>query len=498
MTGSRPPITHVTGGSAGMAATYAHIRALAGTYDRAGDRMRSWAATGGRVLANGDLLESSVLSPITFAEAEEKVLAATTGTHGVLVASVLYETDAVLMRATVTAFVACDQVVHGSLEALDYLVGRTIGFALGTGVPEIVVAALLTGASLYEIYQHLPPGLQQRLRDGEGDAADDLQEWLDEHPEVVQHLVNGGGGLLDGLWDGLTPGLPGGPFGLPSFNPTTQDAAGLLAGLYAAEDPPTVTERGDLSVPLGGVQPGSLQDVMRHLAQTNDLSPASKPDNQGTIEVQTIHEPDGTVRYIVYLPGTDDLSTTPMSQDADVRDMATNFNLISGHDTTYEQGIRQAMTQAGIQPGDPVMLAGHSQGGMEAATMLSHGTQFNITNVVTAGAPTAQVDGFPDGSHVLSLENRGDIVPLLDGEDDPDSSQQVTVQFDDHETSIAGNHDLSHYADGAWSADHSDNASIQEQLQSLHHYGFLGPDGTATSQIFQIQRGSGLGVLQDG
>jgi hypothetical protein len=488
MTSDRAPITHVTGGSVGMAATYAHIRTLATTYDRAGDRMRGWAATGGRVLANGDLLESAVLSPVTFAEAEERVLAATTGTHGVLVASFLYETDAVLIRATVTAFIECDRLVHGSLQALDYLVGRTIGFALGAGAPEIVVAALLTGTSLYEIYQHLPPALQQRLRDGGGRASDDLQEWLDEHPEAVQHLVNGAGGLLDGLWDGLTPGLPGGPFGLPSFNPTTQDAAGLLAGLYGHEGTPTVTHRGDLSVPLGGVQPGSLQAVIHHLAQTNDLSPASKPGDQGTIEVQTIREPDGTVRYIVYLPGTDDLSTTPMSQDADVRDMATNFNLISNHDTTYEEGIRQAMTQAGIQPGDPVMLAGHSQGGMEAAAMLSHGTQFNITNVVTAGAPTSQVDGFPDGSHVLSLENKGDIVPLLDGADNPDSTQQVTVQFDDHETSVAGNHDLSHYADGAWSADNSDNASIQEQLESLHQHGYLGTDAIATSQIFQIQR----------
>ena len=47
MTG-RPPlptITRVAGGIAGVAATYAAVRALADRFDAAGDRMRGWAAT---------------------------------------------------------------------------------------------------------------------------------------------------------------------------------------------------------------------------------------------------------------------------------------------------------------------------------------------------------------------------------------------------------------------------------------------------------------------
>ena len=81
--------------------------------------------------------------------------------------------------------------------------------------------------------------------------------------------------------------------------------------------------------------------------------------------------------------------------------------------------------------------------------MLAHGSPFHVTHVVTAGSPIAGVHGYPPGSHVLSLENHGDVVPLLDGHDNADTNQQVTVRFDDHETSIAGNHGLRHYVRGS-------------------------------------------------
>jgi hypothetical protein len=460
------PITQVSGGVGGLAATYAHVRALADRFDDAGDRMRGWAATGGWTLAEPDLVESAVLSPLTFAAAEEKVLAATAGPQGILTESVVYETDALLVRATVDAFVECDRLVSRSLEALDYLAGRSAGFALAQGAPYLLAAGVLA--------LRLDPGLTT-----------DLEGWAEQHPEAVQHVVDAGGGLLDGLLSGLVPAGMVGPL---AFHPTTGDAASTLAALYGDEGAPHVRRRPDLSVPLAHEQPDSLADLVRHLQQTSDLSPADRPGDQGTIEIQTLHEPDGTIRYIVYLPGTDDLATTPLSQDDDVRDLPTDLALIAGHDTTYQAGIEEAMHQAGIGPDDPVLLAGHSQGGMEAAAMLGHGSPFHVTHVVTAGSPTAQVHGFPSGSHVLSLENHGDVVPLLDGADNPDSVQQVTVRFDDHEASIAGNHELGHYVRGAAAADASGDPSIRAELHSLRAHGFLGSGGTTSSQVFQITR----------
>jgi hypothetical protein len=133
---------------------------------------------------------------------------------------------------------------------------------------------------------------------------------------------------------------------------------------------------------------------------------------------------------------------------------------------------------------------GHSQGGMEAAALLAHGSPYAVTTVVTAGSPTAYLDGFPPGSHVLSLENQGDVVPLLDGADNADSAEQVTVRFDDHETSVGGNHGLGHYVAGAGAVEASDDPSIRDQLANLEAQGFTGSaDGQeVTSQVFQITR----------
>jgi hypothetical protein len=112
--------------------------------------------------------------------------------------------------------------------------------------------------------------------------------------------------------------------------------------------------------------------------------------------------------------------------------------------------------------------------------------------VVTAGSPTAQVDGFPPGSHVLSLEHRGDVVPLLDGEDNPDSTEQVTVRFDDGGAGIVDHHGYAHYLAGARAVDASADHSVAEQLDSLRAHGFLATDDgrppVVTGSVFQITR----------
>ncbi len=486
MTQTVPPITGVIGGVAGITATYDAVRALADHFDAAGDRMRGWAATGGHVLVDPDLVESAPLAPLTFAEAEEHVLAATAGRHGILTSSLVFETDALLVRATVDAFVGCDRLVAASFEAVDYTAGRALGCAIASAAPYALALGAVAVPATRLAWPHLPAGTRDRLRDDARGETEVAQQWVDEHPEEVQHLVDSSGGLLDGLLAGLPLGVPA-LVGLAAFHPTVGDAAADLAGLYGPDGPPHVRRRPDLAVRLGRVPPADLTGLIRHLGETDDLSPHERPGDQGTIEVQTLAGPDG-VRHIVYLPGTDDLTTTPFDQDADVRDLATNLRLIGGHDTTYAAGIVQAMTDAGIGPDDPVLLVGHSQGGMEAAALLSHGSPFHVTHVVTAGAPTAQVHGFPPGSHVLSLENRGDVVPLLDGHDNPDSRQQVTVQFDDHETSIVANHAVRHYVHGAAAADTSTDPSIREQLASLRSHGFLGSRDRATSQVLQITR----------
>ncbi len=468
------PPTAVTGGSAGLAAQYAELRALASAYDGAGDRLREQARLGVRVLGDGDLLESALLSPVTFAEAEAEVARATSGPDGLVPASVAWEADAVLVRVTVTAFEETDELVRQTFEAVDYLAGRALGHALALGL----VAGVATA-----------PVWVPAVDEGDSEVlAAELEAWVVDHPELVQHLANGGGGLVNGFWGALTP-APLTPWGVGPFTPATEDAAGVLAGLFPADGDPVVVARDDLATPSAPQAPGSLADVMTHLDEVNQWSTSEHPGDNGTIDIQTWVGDDGMRHHIVYLPGTDDMTTLPWTMDDDVRDMPTNLLAVNGQSTAYAQGILQAMHEAGIASDEPVLLAGHSQGGIEAAWIATHTSDFHVTQVVTAGSPVALMGDYPPGTQVLSLEHHGDVMPLLAGEDNPDALNHVTVTFDDHEPSLAGNHAIWHYANGAAGVDASDQPSLVSALTAMRDDGFLtGTAGEAHTQAFQISR----------
>jgi hypothetical protein len=276
-------------------------------------------------------------------------------------------------------------------------------------------------------------------------------------------------GLLEHLVDGL-----GGPA-----------AAGLLTVLYGGPGRPVITP---YAADLGTARPTTVRDLLAHLHQVAALSGGPDSPANGTVEVQTITGPDGTVRHVLYLPGTDDFNA-PWDQGGDVRDLETDLDAMGGRPDTYEQGILDALHQAGVGEGEPLLVVGHSLGGMEAAALAAHHHGFQVTDVVTAGSPTAQVAGFPPGTHVLSLEQQGDIVPQLDGAPNPDSVEQTTVTFDAHpHGGVLAHHSYDVYEQGAGLVDASTDPSVVEAVQSLHDHGYLGGDGTVTSQVFQITR----------
>jgi hypothetical protein len=276
-------------------------------------------------------------------------------------------------------------------------------------------------------------------------------------------------GLLEHVIDGL-----GGPA-----------AAGVLTVLYGGPGRPVVTP---YAAALAGTRPATVRDLLEHLHQVAALS--GRPDSpaNGTVEVQTITTPDGTVRHVLYLPGTDDFNA-PWDQGADVRDLETDLDSMGGRPDAYQQGILDALHQAGVAPDEPLLVVGHSLGGMEAAALAAHHHGYDVTDVVTAGSPTAQVSGFPAGTHVLSLEQQGDVVPELDGAPNPDSVAQTTVTFDAHPSgSVAAHHSYDTYEQGAGLVDVSHDPSVDAAVQSLHAHGYLGTGGTVTSQVFQITR----------
>ena len=420
MSSASPEITHVTGGAGGLAASYAAARALADTFDAAGDRLRDWGAVGLRVMRDPDLLESGLLSPGTCAVAEEAVLAVTGGPEGVVAASLAWEVDAVAVRAAIEGLEVTDEAVRLAVQGLE----RELLLPV---LPSLTVAAVLDPDLLTS------PGLVEQAT-----------------------------------------GALGGPL-----------TAGVLSLLYGGPGRPVVTPyAGD----LGTERPTSVRGLIEHLHQVAGLSGSPDSPANGTIEVQTITDSDGTVRHVVYLPGTDDFNA-PWDQDDDVRDLETDLDAMSGRPDAYQQGILDALHQAGVGKDEPVLIVGHSLGGMEAAATLAGHGGYHVTDVVTAGSPTAQLAGFPAGSHVLSLEQEGDVVPELDGSPNPDSVQQTTVTFDAHPgAGVVAHHAYGVYEQGAALVDGSTDPSIVDAVQSLHDHGYLGSDGTMSSQVFQITR----------
>lgn len=459
------PIVSVTGGSEGTAAHYAEMRALAASYEQSGRDLLDQADLGAHVLANGDLLESSILSPGTFAQAEGAVVQATTGPNGLTVRALSLEVDGFLLRTTVDTYVAADDLRHAAFEALDY----GTGFVLGLGAPWLAVA----GAGYLAT---LSPAEKDRLMA-------QLNAWGEDHPGVLEHLVNGGGGLLDGLRVSssalLTPflGVAGGPvlwgaLGFDPFHPDTGSAAKDIAALYDDGEPrlsDPVTETSFAATQA----PNNVSDLMSSLRDTN-----ASDNADGYIRIESV-QVDGHTKYIAYLPGTDDMGTKPFGSDDTIRDMGANLRLMGGDDTAYGRGIVEALNRA--TAGDPnahVMLVGHSQGGMTAAEIASldkdSGAHFTVDHVVTAGSPNSQIVSLPSHTDMLSLENNGDAVPLTDGEPNPDAINRTTVRFDSPTGSIGDNHSMDRYFDGAAAVDKAAGStysgSLHDAVRSLDDY----------------------------
>ena len=117
---SLPPIESVTGGSHGVEAGYEQMLGLAARYEQHAGDLVAMAGLGARVVTDADLVESALLSPASFADAEVRVLGATTGADGLTVRAVGIEADALGVRAVVAAFRASDALARHTAEMLDH------------------------------------------------------------------------------------------------------------------------------------------------------------------------------------------------------------------------------------------------------------------------------------------------------------------------------------------------------------------------------------------
>lgn len=333
--------------------------------------------------------------------------------------------------------------------------------------------------------------------------------------ELVAGRLTGQGGSVDEAWtrtkgvlteDGraavLTSLLAGVVQGLgPGVAPPQVDVHRVAAGLRLAtgSPPPAVTvpldEAPQLPAPTGLAQVAGAV----HAAATAD-------GRTGVILVQRTVGPDGATSWLVAIPGT---QSGGFGGDT-VTDMSTNLALDGGLPDQMTSAVLDAMAQAGIGPDDPVVLAGHSQGGMTAQSVaVAAGTAYSIRSVVTFGSPTIP-QPMPSGVRLFALEQQQEAVNGLDGAAGTRTAPGVVVIRGDAATAATGPtpgpvaaHSMDGYAALARKADEA-FAAADRQVPGLPvaeggpggaasgpsgaASGTAGPAGQVTTQAFQATR----------
>ncbi|MBT2596048.1 GPI inositol-deacylase [Arthrobacter sp. ISL-72] len=239
--------------------------------------------------------------------------------------------------------------------------------------------------------------------------------------------------------------------------------------------------------------PASISAIVQTTnAAYDDAGRPGTPDTG--IRITTVQKPGEPPAFIVSIPGT----TRWLPDGAgNATDLTGNLEPAGGNLSTAAEAVRIAMEQAGIPPGAPVMLSGHSQGGMIAVALAADGSftdRFNVTNVVTYGSPVDSAP-VPATIDVLALQHAGDPVPKLDLNDvavgpggavsaSPDNSAvRVTLPNPDVKPDIGGigYHAGDLYAESA--AKYGGSGPIAEYSQKSSTQQFLTPDPAQAKSI---------------
>lgn len=433
------PRTHDAGSgdaSASVAADkYDQMLALADLFDASGNEMRTRARLGAEILGDDDIVDTGELSKATWGRAEDDIRAATTGRHGLLTRSVELDADALVVRATVLTYRWIDELQQAAYKTLGSIAGRAIGYL----APEVALGGAIVSAGLIET--------DALDRDG---VTAYLSELAEKNPDLMDHM-SGGGGLLDGLHmrSLLTAGVLASDQGAHAargglraigVDPFPTDAVSAFrdsAGSFVEAEAPAA----DPGTSRAGA-PRSLEELMANLIAEDRR-----------ISVQRV----GTGRYIAYLPGA--LGAEP-----------GRLRLVGANPTTSADQVVRAIEDAVTEDDARVMLVGSATGGTVAAEIAATATarRFVVDQVITAGAPSAQVPRIPESTRVLSLEDRSDPVVLLGSLINATVPNRLTVVFD-------GSHsDGTHvYLTGARAADSAGHPELRAEITRLQDLGYL-------------------------
>ncbi len=481
----------VRGGAFGRSVQLTELERAAAVLRSVGSEVAEVATTVGLTAREPALALAGVVAPVEYASAELTILGCA-GPRGAAGIAAQISATGAATQAAVSTYRAGEAAVEGLFDDLATVVGIGIG---ATAAPILLGAAVALGPGA-AIALEVPGAREAAVAVGLG-AGRELDGILRDHPWLVPAAADG----LDGLVLGAGLGLPGlgtwlswrsGRLGVPYPPRDREEALDVIlaatrgVALDEADHDVAVRVHREGSAPA----PTSIADLVAFDGPTSGGS---------RVRVTGLPRPDGTWTWVVDVPGTQTFD--PRAGD-NPWDLTSAVLLSAERQTLTTQAVVRALADAQRRTGSPgrsrVMLTGHSQGGITAAALAAEPAfteRHEVTHVVTTGAPIANL-AVPEDVSVLSLEHTEDLVPGLDGVDNPDRETWVTVRRD-----VSGSlgpseaathaHDVNHYADTARLVDASGDPSLVAWRHGARDF-IPGPGGTAVVLDYDITRtGSG-------
>lgn len=204
---------------------------------------------------------------------------------------------------------------------------------------------------------------------------------------------------------------------------TAGSAAAVLAlarpAGYLRETAITVDQIGTTRPVASAMLPKTAATVASPPTGLTDLAARipSLSTEGGQIRIERYGDAD-RASWVVYIGGTAEWN--PVTAD-EPWDLTSNVTAVAEQGAGSYRAVLTAMREAGIQPGDPVIGVGHSQGGLIAAQMAASG-EFTSVAVATFGAPTGAVPVL-EGVSTITVEHTDDLIPALGGRADPDADR---------------------------------------------------------------------------
>lgn len=435
-----------SGGPQGVTARYTDMRRCGELLVGMSTVFTTDAATIGRYATDPDLLSSAVFAPVEAVQVEARLvrvgidLAADAVELGVL---------GTFLVGAVEAYEMADQAIA----AIETGAANVFAFAVGNTLPAIALVGtakyLELAATTWAVDQargivdpnYDPQDFNQVLSDQNAATL----AWLEDHPEIVDPLMRGAPGLVNGLTAtpmgllvfNLIDGLSGGAIDRPLTYEQTVTAilsGGAVFGLFSdgkttvhptnRSDDEKLNKEGNVRVE----RISNLNDVLTSLGEIDEYDDDDGDNKADFSRIRVVRSvgDDGVTRWIVQVPSTQSWNASAGPPPNDVTACLVEM---SDQTSALNAAVGEAMQQAGVRKGDPVMLTGFSLGGITAGHMAADPTftsAYDVQAVLTAGSPVANFD-INDDIQVLSFEHYDDYVPHLDGHDNPDRPSWTTI-----------------------------------------------------------------------